>query len=107
MSRLTIIVRMALLSFAAWACTLLFYFFDIAIAAAILQRAPTSTVSAAVVILVAVEVLVAALSVAFVFSRSRRYLQGAARFAWVALFALLQFGTCALAVFALLLALNR
>ena len=107
MSRLTIIVRMALLSFAAWACTLVFYFFGIAITAAALQRAPTSTVSMAVVILIAVAVLAAALAVAFVFSRSRRYLQGAARFVWVALFALLQFGTCAAAVLALLLALNR
>ena len=95
MSRLTIIIRMALLSFAAWVCTLVFYFFGIVIAAAILQRAPTSTVSAAVVILIAVAVLAAALAVAFVFSRSQRYLQGAARLVWVAFFALLQFGTCA------------
>ena len=107
MSRLTIIIRMALLSFAAWACTLLFYFLGIAITAAALQRAPTSTVSAAVVILVGVEILAAALAVAFVFSRSRRYLQGVVRIAWVALFALLQFGTCAAAVLALLLVLNR
>ena len=107
MSRPAAIIRIALFSLAAWACTLLFYFFDIAIAAAILQRAPASTVSAAVIILIAVEVLVAALAVAFVFSRSRRYLEGAVRAVWVALFALLQFGTCAAAALALLLALDR
>ncbi|MCU0502015.1 MAG: hypothetical protein MUC51_09660 [Anaerolineae bacterium] len=107
MSRPAAIIRLALLSFAAWTSTLLFYFFDIAIAAASLQRAPASTVSAAVIILIAVELLVAALAVAFVFSRSRRYLAGAVRAVWVALFALLQFGTWAVAALALLLVLNR
>jgi hypothetical protein len=107
MSRQAAIIRITLLSLAAWVCTLLFYFFDIAIAAAILQRTPTSIVSVAVVVLIAVELLVAALAVAFVFSRSRRYLAGAVRAVWVALFALLQFGTWAVAALALLLVLNR
>jgi hypothetical protein len=99
--------RMALSSFAAWAITLLFYFVGIAAAAAGLQRAPASTASTAVVILVAVEIIIAGLAVTFVFIRSRGYFGTAARAIWTVIFAALQLGTGALAALVSLVVLNR
>lgn len=102
------LIKLALLSFASWAFTLAFYFVGIVVTAASLQHAQASTAEVAVIILVVAELLAACLSIAFVFSRSRGHFQAAAmRFFWVAVFVLLQLGTCALAAFASLLALNR
>jgi hypothetical protein len=107
MSQPTTPIKLALLSCASWACTLLLYLAGIMVTAASLQRAQTSTASTAALVLIAAEVLVACISIAFVLLRSRGTLQAATRFGWVAAFAVLQLGTCAVAVLATLLALNR
>jgi hypothetical protein len=100
-------VKLALLSFASWACTVLLYAAGIAITAASLERAQTSTAETAALALIAAEILVAGVSVAFVFFRSKSYFRAAAHLVWAAVFALLQLGACAVAVFASLLVLNR
>ena len=103
----TAVVKLALLSIAAWAITLLLYFVGIAVVASAFQRAPSSTASTAVVILIAVELLIACLAVAFIVRRTRPVFGTALRVVWTVVFAVFQFGACAVAGLAALLALNR
>jgi len=107
MSRSAAIFKLGLLSFAVWVCTLLLYFVSIAVAAAGLQHAPTNVASWAVGILLVLEAAAACLAITFVFVRSRAAFGTAGRAAWTIFFALLQLGTCAVAVLTTLLALNR
>ena len=82
----TAVVRLALLSFAAWVITLLIYFVGIAGLRLQFQRAPSSTASIAVVILIAVELVIACLAVAFVFIRTRHAFGTTLRVIWSARF---------------------
>ncbi len=107
MTQATTPIKLALLSGAAWAGTLLLYVVGIAATAAGLEHAQTSTAATAALVLLAAEVLVACLSITFVLSRSRGNLQTAMRFVWMAAFAVLQLGTLAAAVLATLVALDR
>ena len=100
-------LRLPLLAFGVWSCTLLLYFAGIVFAAAVLDHADISAAETAAVMLVALEIVVACLGVAYVLSRARRILPTARRWLWVAAFVLVQFVTCALAVFSTLLVLNR
>jgi phosphoglycerol transferase MdoB-like AlkP superfamily enzyme len=103
----TAVVKLTLLSIAVWVITLLLYFVGIVGVAMGFQRALSSAASIAVVILIAGEFVIACLAVAFVFIRARRAFGTALRVIWTVVFAVLQFGACAVAVLATLLALNR
>ena len=103
----TLMLKLALLSFAAWASTVVIYLLGIVVTAIILEGVQTSTAEVAVVVLIAAEFIIAGLAIAFVFVRSRGVLSGVMRILWIGVFAVVQLGICALALFTTFVALNR
>ena len=101
------LIKLILLACATWVGSLLVYLTGIMITAASLEQVQTSTASTATLILIAVELLMACISIAFVYTRSRGYARAGVRFVYMGVFALLQLGTCVLAIIISLLALNR
>jgi hypothetical protein len=99
--------KLLLISLGVWASTCVLYIFGILLAASLLEYAQTSTAEVAALVLIAAEFLVACIAVAYVFVQARRSLQRVTSLLWAAAFVLLQFATCALAMFATLLVLNR
>ena len=102
-------LKITLLSLAAWASTVALYLLGMTITAAIVGSGSVRTSTAEVVFLalLAVDVIIACIAVAFVFSRSQGVFRPVVRVLWVVAFALLQIATLALAVLTLMLALNR
>lgn len=99
--------KTALLTFTAWIATLLVYAIGLFLVAMLFEKASTSAAGNAMMGLIAVEVLVALAAIGFVFVRTRGVLQPLMRTLWIGVYSLLQLGTCALAGFVTLLAMNR
>lgn len=100
-------LKLTLLSFAAWASTIVLYLLGIFITAAIFGNAKTSTAEVAFLALITGEVIVACVAIAFVFFRSQGVFHMAVRLLWVVVFAILQIATLALTVLMSMLVFNR
>lgn len=100
-------LKTALITPAAWLVTFLFYAIGIVTVAALFADASTTTASNAAMALVVIELIVAIVAIAFVVARSRTTFQTLIRWIWVAVYAVLQLGSCAVAGFITLLALYR
>lgn len=99
--------KAALLTLAAWIATLLIYAIGLFLVAVLFEKASTTAAGNAVVALVAVDVLVSLAAIGFVFVRTRGVFQPLMRVIWIVIYALVQLGSCAVAGFITLLAMNR
>jgi hypothetical protein len=107
MSQPTSLLKLTLLTLAVWLLTGVVYFISLVAAAGAFARAPMSAAEIAVLVLIVGQIVLACLSVAYVFYLSGGYFSGVTRLVWVIPFAVLQFALCAVAFLVTLLAFNR
>lgn len=91
----------------AWVACVASYLLGIVLTTIVAESMPSSAAAVVAFVLVAGEVLVTFLSIAWTNTRLAEVLQPAARWFWVVAFAVLQLGTCGIAAITTLLALNR
>lgn len=102
-----ILLRTVWVLLRAWGACAAAYLLGIILIASVAESLPTSAASASAIGLVAAEVVVTFAAIAWVRTRLTPLLQPLARWFWVVAFALVQLGTCGIAVITTLLALNR
>ncbi len=101
------LIKLILLAGGVWVGMLLVYAAGIALAAASLERAQTTTASTIAMMLIAAELLIACGSIAFVSSRARGYARAGVRFIMLVVFALIQLSSSVAVALDSLLVLNR
>jgi hypothetical protein len=107
MSRPTSLLKLTLLTLAAWALTVVVFFISLGVTAGMFPRPFMPGVGTAIRILMIGQFVWACVSIAYVFYLSGGYFRGAMRLVWVVPFAIVQFALWALALLATLLAFNR
>ena len=102
-----ILLRTVWVLLRAWGACAASYLLGIILIASVAEGLTLSVASALAVILVAAEVVVTFAAIAWARKGLTPLLQPVARWFWLVAFALVQWGTCGIAVITTLLALNR